>query len=261
MMGSIMDEYSIAKNFNQYFRIRFADTKELRQAAFKIRYGVYSNELGWEPKNKLGMEIDDFDNFSFHCLLEHRRTNTFAGCIRLVIPPVSEPHRPLAFEQNCLHSAHPEIIDSTTLKRGSFGEISRLAVLSSFRRRDKEQNTPFIINETDPKTVYTEDERRNFPNIAIGLYLAGLSLATMCNHVGLFVMMEPRLNKRLIRFGLPFKQAGETMDYHGMRALFFLARGDFFSQLNSELKELYQMIDDDLLEQLFLLPHTDVTDK
>ena len=261
MMGSIMDEYSIAKNFNQYFRIRFADTKELRQAAFKIRYGVYSNELGWEPKNKLGMEIDDFDNFSFHCLLEHRRTNTFAGCIRLVIPPVSEPHRPLAFEQNCLHSAHPEIIDSTTLKRGSFGEISRLAVLSSFRRRDKEQNTPFIINETDPKTVYSEDERRNFPNIAIGLYLAGSSLATLCNHAGLFVMMEPRLNKRLIRFGLPFKQAGDTMDYHGQRAIFYLEKEGFNSHLTEELKALYTIIHGDICQQISLTPYTNPADK
>ena len=256
-----MDEYSIAKNFNQFFRIKFSDTKELRQAAFKIRYGVYSHELGWEQENKLKMETDDFDNFSFHCLLEHRRTNTFAGCIRLVIPPISQPQKLLAFEKNCLHTARPEIIDSTTLKRGSFGEISRLAVLGAFRRRDKEQNTPFIINKTDPKTVYTEDERRNFPNIAIGLYLAGLSLATMCNHVGLFVMMEPRLNQRLIRFGLPFKQAGDEMDYHGMRALFFLDRDDFFAQLKPELRELYQMIHNDLLKQLFLLPHTDVTDR
>ena len=256
-----MDEYSIAKNFNQYFRIIFADTKKLRQAAFKIRYSVYCTEMGWEPKNNLEMETDDYDDYSFHCLLEHRQTKTFAGSIRLVIPPVNQPNLELAFEKNCLHSARPEIIDSTTLKRGSFGEISRLAVLDTFRRRQKEQNTPFIINTVNPETVFTEDERRNFPNIAIGLYLAGLSLAIMCNHVGGFVMMEPRLNKRLIRFGLPFKQVGDKINYHGMRALFFLARGDVFSQLNPELKELYQMINDDLLEQLFLLPHTDVTDR
>ena len=256
-----MDEYSIAKNFNQYFRIRFADTKELRQAAFKIRYGVYSHELGWEPENKLKMETDDFDNFSFHCLLEHRRTNTFAGCIRLVIPPISQPQKLLAFEKNCLHAARPEIIDSTTLKRGSFGEISRLAVLGDFRRRDKEQNTPFIINKTDPKTAYTEDERRNFPNIAIGLYLAGLSLATMCNHVGLFVMMEPRLNKRLIRFGLPFKQAGNEMDYHGQRAMFYLEKKGFSSHLPDELKELYNIINHDISTQISLLPYTNPADR
>jgi len=256
-----MDEYSIAKNFNQYFKIRFADTKKLRQAAFKIRYSVYSTELGWEPENKIELETDDYDDYSYHCLLEHRRTKTFAGCIRLVIPPVRHPNFQLAFEKNCLHSAQPEIIDSTILKRGSFGEISRLAVLDSFRRRTKEQNTPFIINITDPKTVYSEAERRNFPNIAIGLYLAGLSLATMCNHVGLFVMMEPRLNKRLIRFGLPFLQAGVPMEYHGQRAMFYLEKEGFSSHLTDELKALYTIIHGDICEQISFIPYTNPVDK
>lgn len=256
-----MSEYSIAKHFNQYFKIKFADTKELRQAAFKIRYGVYSSELGWEPENDDKMETDECDDYAFHCLLEHRRTQTFAGCIRLVIPPATQPELQLPFEKNCLHSARPEIIDSTTFRRGSFGEISRLAVLDSFRRRDKEQKTPFVINEVDPKTVYTEDERRNFPNIAMGLYLAGLSLANICNHSGLFVMMEPRLNRRLIRFGLPFLQVGDEMDYHGQRAMFYLDKEGFSSHLTDELRELYKIIHNDISEQISLLPYTNPSDK
>jgi N-acyl amino acid synthase of PEP-CTERM/exosortase system len=257
----MMREYSIADNFNQYFKIRFADTKALRQAAFNIRYGVYSSELGWEPENDLKMETDAYDDYAYHCLLEHRRTGTFAGCIRLVIPPVSQANFQLPFEKNCLHSARPEIIDSTTLKRGSFGEISRLAVLASFRRREKEGNTPYIINNINPETVYTEDERRNFPNIAMGLYLAGLSLASLCNHVGLFVMMEPRLNRRLTRFGLPFEQAGEAMDYHGQRAMFHLSRQGFSSNLTDELKELYTIIHNDICQQTSLIPYTNPADK
>lgn len=257
----MMSEYSIAKHFNQYFKIRFADTKALRQAAFYIRYGVYSRELGWEPENDLEMETDEYDDYAFHCLLEHRRTGTFAGCVRLVIPPVKQPNFQLPFEKNCLYSALPEIIDSTALKRGSFGEISRLAVLSSFRRREKEKNTPFIINKVDPKTIYTEDERRNFPNIAMGLYLAGLSLASICNHVGLFVMMEPRLNRRLTRFGLPFEKAGNEIDYHGQRAMFYLEKEGFSSHLTDALKELYSIIHSDICQQISLIPYTNPVDK
>ncbi|WP_138140226.1 PEP-CTERM/exosortase system-associated acyltransferase [Colwellia psychrerythraea] len=243
------------------FKIRFADTKSLRQVAFKIRYGVYCTELGWEPENELEMETDVYDDYAFHCLLEHRRTGAFAGCIRLVIPPVNHPNFQLPFEKNCLHSARPEIIDSTTLKRGSFGEISRLAVLASFRRRKKEDHTPFIINNIDPKNFYSEDERRNFPNIAMGLYLAGLSLASMCNHVGLFVMMEPRLNRRLTRFGLPFKQAGDKTDYHGRRAMFYLEKEGFSSHLTEELKDLYIIIHSDLCQQISLSPYTNLVDR
>ena len=256
-----MDEYSIAENFSQFFELKFADTKSLRQEAFKIRYGVYSNELGWEPENVLQMETDECDDYAYHCLLKHKRTGAYAGCVRLVIPPVKTPELALPFEKNCLHSAHKEILDSTKLSRGSFGEISRLAVLASFRRRKKEKNVPFVLNKVNSDTIYTEEEHRHFPNIAIGLYVAAVALADICNHVGSFVMMEPRLNRRLQRFGLHFEQIGDEIDYHGMRALFFLARDNFCSGLKPEIKELYQLIYDDLVKQIFLLPHTDVTDR
>jgi N-acyl amino acid synthase of PEP-CTERM/exosortase system len=206
------------------------------------------------------MEIDECDNYAYHCLLKHRRTETYVGCVRLVIPPFNDPNLPLPFEKNCLQSARTNIIDSTLLPRGSFGEISRLAVLSSFRRRKKEKRKPLVINEMDPKTVFTEEEERNFPNIAIGLYLASVSLAEICNHHDIFVMMEPRLNRCLSRIGFQFKQVGDTMDYNGQRAMFHLARDGFSANLKPELKELYDIINADLLKQIFLVPYCNSAD-
>lgn len=256
-----MTAYSIANHFAQFFQIRFANTKELRQEAFKIRYGVYSAELGWEPANDREMETDECDNYAFHCLLEHKRTGVFAGCVRLVIPPADQQNQKLPFEAHCLDSARKEVIDSSEMPRGAFGEISRLAVLSTFRRREKEKNKPFVLGEVNPETVYTEEERRNFPNIAMGLYLAAVALAEICNHNGMFVMMEPRLNRRLTRFGLPFVQCGDEMDYHGIRAMFYLERAGFNSNLNPEILELYNIIHKDLMDQLYLVPFTNPKDK
>ncbi|SEL80170.1 N-acyl amino acid synthase, PEP-CTERM/exosortase system-associated [Colwellia chukchiensis] len=265
-----MSDFSIAKHFNQYFKIHFASTKELRQEAFRIRYAVYSAELGWEPKNNQQMETDECDDYAYHCLLEHRRTGNFAGCIRLIIPPTDTPDKALPFEANCLASARKEILDTTALARGSFGEISRLAVLSSFRRRPHEKDVPFVLNNVNSQTVYTEEERRNFPNIAMGLYLSGIALASLCNHAGMVVMMEPRLNRRLKRLGLPFQQIGDDMDYHGRRAMFYLDKNDFKRELNEQLKELYDIIKKDMAEQIelkpyndapFKIPSTDVTDR
>jgi N-acyl amino acid synthase of PEP-CTERM/exosortase system len=201
------------------------------------------------------MESDECDDYAYHCLLEHRRTGAYAGCVRLVIPPLENPSLQLPFENNCLESARLDILDSTKLTRGSFGEISRLAVLSSFRKRAKEKNQPYVVGDIDPKTIYSEDERRNFPNIAMGLYLAAVALADICNHCGSFVMMEPRLNRRLQRFGLPFTQVGDTMDYHGQRAMFFLDEKDFCAQLSPELAELYKIICNELKAQIYLIPH------
>ncbi|REL28559.1 PEP-CTERM/exosortase system-associated acyltransferase [Thalassotalea euphylliae] len=256
-----MAGYSLAENFAQHFQIKFANTKALRQEAFKIRYGVYAAELGWEPENERHMETDECDDYAFHCLLEHKRTGVYAGCVRLVIPPSNQPELKLPFEAHCLESARKDVIDSTQLPRGSFGEISRLAVLSSFRRRENEKNVPFVLKSINPATVYTEEERRNFPNIAMGLYIAAVALADICNHRGAFVMMEPRLNRRLTRFGLPFVQCGEEMDYHGIRAMFHLERSGFCSHLSPELAELYQKIFNDLSNQMFLVPFANPLDK
>ena len=265
-----MTQYSIAENFNQFFKIRFADTKELRQEAFKIRYGVYSSELGWEPENEQEMESDECDDYAYHCLLEHRRTGVFAGCVRLIIPPTDVPNKQLPFETNCLSSARKEVFDTSTLPRGSFGEISRLAVLASFRRREKEKNVPYVLNNINPETIYSEEERRNFPNIAMGLYLGGIALASLCQHQGMVVMMEPRLNRRLKRFGLPFQQIGDETDYHGQRAMFYLAANNFHKDLTEQLEALYAIIYKEMAEQIalkqynnepFQIPSTDVTDR
>lgn len=250
-----MSEYSIAQNFDEYFQIKFANTKELQQEAYRIRYGVYSAELGWEPANEEEMESDECDPYSYHCLLQHRRTGTYAGCIRLIIPPKEAPSKKLPFEEHCLSSARTDVLDTQSLPRGGFGEISRLAVLASFRRRDQEKNMPYVLKDVNPNTVYSEEERRNFPNIAMGLYLGGLALASICNHVGIMVMMEPRLNRRLKRFGLPFEQIGEPMDYHGTRAMFYLPEESFYLELNEHMRELYEIIHKELLTQIQLTPY------
>ena len=244
-----MDAYSIAQNFAQYFRIKFADSGALKNEVYKIRYSVYAQELGWEPCNDAAIETDEYDNNAFHCLIEHKQTATYAGCVRLIVPPFDQDDFQLPLEKHCMASIRKNIVDPEQMLQGSFGEISRLAVLASFRRRKNEQNTPYIVQETTSENVYSEHEKRNFPNLAIGLYLAAVALSDLCAHEGMFVMMEPRLNRRLNRFGLPFIQCGDEMDYHGRRAMFFLNRTGFFSQLTPELLDLYLMIKEDLNDQ------------
>lgn len=254
---------TLSDNFHQYFRIVFADTRERREAAFNIRHQVYSEELGWEPRKENEMETDEFDRYSYACLLEHRATKTYAGCVRLVIPPPHTLNDLTPFEAHCMDSVMPDVLQLERYRRGSFGEISRLAVPASFRRRPNEKNTPFILNDrgNDAKThVFSEEERRNFPNIAVGLYLASIALASICCHQATFVMMEPKLHRRLVRFGLPFVQAGEAIDYHGLRALFYLKANGFSSELNEELMQLYQDIRQQISQQISLLPYTDAAD-
>lgn len=247
---------SLAENFDLYFEIKFANTEELRKESFRIRHAVYCEELGWEPLRDNGMETDECDDYSFALLLVHKRTGQYAGTARLVIPPPGSPEKQLPFEMHCLDSVWPDVIDLASYPRGAFSEISRLAVPEAFRRRAGEKNTPFVVNEVNASSdVFSDEERRNFPNIAIGLYLSIIAMSKMCLHSAMFVVVEPRLKKRLERIGFMFEQLGEELDYHGIRALFYLPRDKYTSALNPEVLELYHLLEGQLKQQMFLIPY------
>ncbi|GAA0369842.1 hypothetical protein GCM10009092_37650 [Bowmanella denitrificans] len=252
-----MSTSTVAENFDKYFAIKFVNTDALRKESYRIRHSVYCDEMGWLASSEDGLETDECDAYSFSLLLEHKRTGVYAGTVRLVIPPVTNPEKKLPFELHGLEHVQKDVIDSTKLSRGTFGEISRLAVSRDFRRREGEQKQAFVINEMRgaKKEKFAEEERRNFPNIAIGLYLGIIALENMCNHSQMFVVVEPRLKKRLQRLGLEFIQCGEEHFYHGIRALFYLPREHFTSNLNTEMLELYQLLEDSLRKQVTLYPY------
>ncbi|WP_416306709.1 PEP-CTERM/exosortase system-associated acyltransferase [Neptunicella sp. SCSIO 80796] len=250
-----MTNSSLAENFNQYFEIVFAASSDLKREGYQIRHQVYAEELGWEPISGDGLEMDEYDNYAYSLLLKHKRTGAYAGTVRLIIPPPDAPGNKLPFENHFVDSLLPDIKSPCDYDRGAFGEVSRLAVPEDFRRRAGEKKQPFIVNELSGDGAFSEEERRNFPNIAIGLYLSIISFAKMCNHETMFVVVEPRLKKRLERVGLFFEQIGEEQDYHGIRALFCLPRENFESKFNVEMLELYQSLEEQLVKQIKLHPY------
>jgi N-acyl amino acid synthase of PEP-CTERM/exosortase system len=236
-MMAIKQIPSYADEFRQYFRIRLATTETLINEAYKIRHAVYSDELGWEPKRPDRRETDKYDGHALHCVLQHRRTGAFAGCVRLI---ASTENNKVPFEENCLDAIDKKIINPFKLPRGSFGEISRLAVPATFRKRKNERNRPYVIGPSIES--YSEEERRHFANIAVGLYLASIACVDLMGMDHVFVMMEPRLRRHLVRFGLPFMPAGKPIDYHGYRGLFYLDKERLTSAFPPHVRALYELI-------------------
>ena len=72
--------------FHRYFNAVAASSDELRREVYRIRYDVYCDELRFEDPARFPdkQEIDPYDRLSLHCLLLHRTSNTFAGCVRFV---------------------------------------------------------------------------------------------------------------------------------------------------------------------------------
>jgi len=240
-----MQTHAMAQAFRDYFHIIPAVTDELRDIVYRIRYTVYCEELGWEDKNAFpdGRERDAYDAHSLHCLLRHRPSDRFAGCVRLVLADPEDPYKPLPFELASGEVLDDDTLDLRTRKRDTFGEISRLAVLSAFRRRKGEEGQPedMVLDGSEAK-----DERREFPHVALGLYLAAASagLATGLNAV--FAMMEPRLAERIGRYGIRFQQVGRPVDYHGLRAPYYITRDALHAGLPAQGRALLSLIQEEL---------------
>ncbi|MDN4501797.1 PEP-CTERM/exosortase system-associated acyltransferase [Alteromonadaceae bacterium BrNp21-10] len=250
-----MSNSSLAENFNEYFEIVFALTPELREEGYKIRHKVYAEELGWEPTQESKCETDEFDEYAYSLLLRHKRTGQFAGTVRLVLPPSADEYKSLPLEHHFEKTLLEGMPKPQDYMSGGYGEVSRLAVPEDFRRRVGEKQQPFIVNDMSGEGTFSEEERRNFPNIAIGLYLGIIAFAKMCNHDMMFVVVEPRLKKRLERVGLYFEQIGEEMDFRGIRAPFCLPRENFDSKFNVEMLALFQSLEVQLIEQIKLHPY------
>ena len=226
---------SISSAFNQYFRVIFADTPELREEVYRIRYQVYCRELRYEDENEFpdGLEVDVFDVRSRHCLLQHRSSGLYAGCIRLVFPDPVDSGSVFPFENSCAGKLHPELVKPVFAHRHLLGEYSRLAVPEQFRRRKGEQNSQ--LGSLELPEVKPE-ESRQFVLIPLGLYLAGAAVAVSSGLEGVVAMMEPRLARHLKRFGMIYQQVGEVVDHHGPRAPFYCSRSTLFKHLNPEIR-------------------------
>ena len=256
---------SIAKHFDQFFEIVFANTPELIKEGQRIRHQVYSDELGWEPKYPDGLEKDEYDQSAYTLLLRHKQSGVYAGTVRIIVPPCDRDDFELPFQAHCFESIKQENREGLCLSSGFYGEVSRLAVPEQFRRRKGEKNKPFVLNfkREDGKMLsreLTADELRAFPNIAISLYLAIIAMAKLFNHKMMYVVVEPRLARSMKFAGIHFQQIGEDMDYHGKRAVFCLPRNDFDAKYESEIKELYDLLENKLVQQLALKPYREPHD-
>lgn len=237
------DSERVGQDFRRYFAVVPATTAALREETYRIRYQVYVEELGWEDKAMFpdGYEKDAYDQEAVACLLKHRATGQFIGCVRLVLIPAGNPSR-FPFEKAM--ASHDSTLDGYSRDwRDAAGEISRVAVVSQFRRRRDERHQPDSIPDDGG---HTSPERRVFPHIAIGLYLgaAALGLSRGLNRV--FAIMEPRLARRLRTYGIEFDAVGDPIEHHGTRIPYCLTRESFERTMTPAIRGLLETIRADL---------------
>jgi N-acyl amino acid synthase of PEP-CTERM/exosortase system len=225
----------ISSHFSSYLSPVVALSEELQHEVYKIRHNVYCEELAFEPIKENGMEMDDFDAYSIHCLIQHVNTAQYAGTVRIVRP--TEEGQLLPIEKYCLHSINHESLNPTFFDRKDVCEISRLAVPKSFRRRQMDKHEGAAVGVINQET-YSETELRCFPFIAVGLYFAAAAIALESGLKHAYVMMEPRLARSMSFVGIKFEQIGPVVDYHGKRAPYYIDQKLLENGLKSGFKDM-----------------------
>ncbi|WP_427978807.1 PEP-CTERM/exosortase system-associated acyltransferase [Agarivorans sp.] len=230
----------IAQHFSEYLRPVVAYEPDTVKEAFRIRHDVYCEELNFEPIRENGMEQDEFDEYSRFCLIEHKPSSRFAGCVRIVSPSNSKELLPI--EKFCSKAIDGAKFHPSQFARNEICEISRLAVRPQFRRRKSDQFEGAAAGAINEQT-YSEEELRCFPFLAIGLYLSIAALAVRAGTHHAFVMMEPRLARSMSFLGIKFEQLGPAIDYHGVRAPYYISASMLTRSLPVGFQALMSSID------------------
>ena len=232
---------SLTESFLHYFTIDLAITPAQKESVYKIRYRVYCEEFGYEPADHFPdrMEFDEYDDHSLHCLITHKSSGRPAGCVRLIPAVVDGNSEMLPFEEACAESLDTVFIQAMNLDQKSVCEISRLAVDGAFRRRSGETKTRFGgVDALD----CTHQEKRTFDLIAVAGFLAATALSDLAYRTYVFAMMEPFLPRLLKRSGIIFQKVGEDIEYHGVRAPYFIRTQSALDNMRPDLKNMYEAI-------------------
>jgi N-acyl amino acid synthase of PEP-CTERM/exosortase system len=243
----------LGESFLKRFELIPALDEASKDQVFRIRHDVYCRDLGWEPVKADGRETDEFDRHSFHCLLRRRGTQEPVGCTRLIVARPEDPSYPFPFERTCGESLDRRIVDPRQLARAKVGEVSRLAVMSTFRQRKGEAGSAVTMSDEDFQRWGT---RTRFPFIPVALYLGIVAIAQRIGVEHLFVLTELRLARHFSRIGFDIRAIGGAIDHRGTRVPSLLSSSKIVDELRPMMQPLFSVISRDVGETFDAHPGT-----
>lgn len=225
----------LREGFRSRFEVVPAVSDGLVEQVFRVRHQVYCQELGFEAIRPDAQERDEYDAHAVHLLLRKAGEGAPVGCARLVRPNPNDPSTPLPFERFCAASLDRSIIDPARLPRSTVAEVSRLAVMSEFRRRKGEARQPAPLSEGD----FGTDEHPRFPYVLMSLYLGIVAIGSIHGIESLFMLTEPRLAGHFAKLGVTVRQIGSPIEHRGLRIPSMMSVSEIVSGLNAYSRPLY----------------------
>lgn len=248
------------EKFEQDYEFLIATSDEDKKKVYSLRHEVFLRELHYEmhEDNSHLFELDEYDDTSIHCLINHRDSGLSAGCLRLITPSnhATSPLFRLPVEVHGAAYLHPPGIHPQAIPRSLICEVSRLAIARPFRSKSS-QDAPL------PQAGgyhFSPEEVKTFPLLAIGLFLSTYALVGLTGRRHVFAMMEPRLPRLLALSGFNFTKVSQPIEYHGTRHAYYIDHQQAEKEMHRDLMPLYLHITRALAPQLdAIMPATAIT--
>jgi N-acyl amino acid synthase of PEP-CTERM/exosortase system len=200
----IKNDESLVDRFDTYFQLLSANSQDLIERAFALRYQVYCLERQFEDPAEQpdGLEVDEYDRHAVHSLLVHRPQDAAIGTARLILPqgrPHSLPIQQL-LKKNGLNARD-------YFPNDAVAEVSRFAISKEFRRRN--------VDIGPSSTPGRRDRHGNLPCLGLLQVLLRQSIELGIDYWA--AVMEPQLLRMLAMMGVRFHPIGPLVSYHGLR--------------------------------------------
>lgn len=225
------------------------ESEELREAVFRLRYEVYTEEFGfllekdYYDKNdyRKRLERDIFEPSSIH-FAALNENNDVVGTLRLILN--SKEGFPIQ------HAVEDLRFIGTMPSPVRIAEISRLAVSRRYRRRQEDgfygvesyllKSQGGILRSDSP--LPQEDTRRKRPVIVLGLYRMMYHVSKRRNITHWYLITEDKLHYVLKKYGFIFHQIGDPVDYHGLRTPYLGIVEDMERKLYAEKPDVLRLM-------------------
>jgi N-acyl amino acid synthase of PEP-CTERM/exosortase system len=200
------------------FKFVVATTPELLEGVYRLRYHVYVDEFGYEHAgdHPNEMEMDEWDPYSIHMAALNPEGEVI-GTIRLVLNSI--------YGLPTLNAVTPHYQDKNPQSR-HIGEVSRLAVARSFRRRVEDgfqgvkelasTQTSIAFHRAEEGEFPSQERRKRFA-VVLGLFKIMYHVSKRLDLRDWYMVAEKRLWYLLKRYHILFNSIGPEMDYHGKR--------------------------------------------
>ncbi|MHC6644994.1 PEP-CTERM/exosortase system-associated acyltransferase [Alteromonas sp. HB246098] len=234
-------EETITSFFFSRYELVIANEENEKQVSYKTRHKVYCEEMKFEQKNAAAIEKDKYDDRAINCYIKHRPTGECAGTIRLVLP--TEAGLSLPLEEKCADAFDDGSLLPSSCDPTSICEISRLAIPREFRvRQMRSKILPADKLKKIKQKKSTPFNVEHFPYLSIALYLMATSICQHLNIKHAYVLMEPKLARRMKAFGIHFNPVGDAVEFNGKRVPYRLSTNVLLEDLAKPLKSFHKKI-------------------